>query len=306
MSKNLSSNKEISIKSMTGYGKARNLESGIELTIEIRTLNSRFLDIYFKLPKMYQEFEAKLKEIILKDIKRGRVEVYIQRLQLQESVNNFKMQQAIFDGYFKTYLKLAEQSNCLTDDFKQRALLQIMNKPEVLVIDESGNDYSSELQLLNKTLNEACQNVISMRKTEGIVLYQHITELSLELNNLKNVIASEKHNSIDQISEKLKSKLDLYLKDGQLDPVRLNQEAAIIADRSDITEELTRLDSHLAQWQTLLTQSSQGKKMDFLLQEFNREFNTIASKAQNSKIQSLVVDAKVCIEKIKEQVANIE
>jgi uncharacterized protein (TIGR00255 family) len=306
MSKNLSSNKEISIKSMTGYGKARNLESGIELTIEIRTLNSRFLDIYFKLPKMYQEFEAKLKEIILKDIKRGRVEVYIQRLQLQESVNNFKMQQSIFDGYFKTYLKLAEQSNCLTDDFKQRALLQIMNKPEVLVIDESGNDYSSELQLLNKTLNEACQNVISMRKTEGIVLYQHITELSLELNNLKNVIASEKHNSIDQISEKLKSKLDLYLKDGQLDPVRLNQEAAIIADRSDITEELTRLDSHLAQWQTLLTQSSQGKKMDFLLQEFNREFNTIASKAQNSKIQSLVVDAKVCIEKIKEQVANIE
>lgn len=292
------------ISSMTGYGRGESSDETRVITLEIKTVNHRYNDIVIRMPKKFNQFEDKIKKAVKKRIRRGRVELYINLEENDDKNIIINPNINVARQYYESIVKINEELG-LTDSVK---LGNILRCPDVFDITTADEEEDTTWILLEDVLKKALDGLTEMRAKEGAALVEDI--------NLRSGIISEIVEKIDEksplIAEEYKSKLKDRIKDliedtVEVDEARIALEVAIIADKGNITEELVRLKSHLVQLDNILKEKgSVGRKLDFLIQEMNRETNTIGSKSYNTEISNYVIDVKSEIEKIREQVQNIE
>ncbi len=291
------------IKSMTGFGRATYENEGREYIVEIKSVNNRFNDINIKMPRNFNYLEDKIKKEILSAVSRGKIDVFITFTNNSDKCKNISINTEIAKRYIEELKKLADETQIVNNV----NVIDISKLPDVLNIKlEEDAEEIIEKELL-VALKEAISSFIDMRTKEG-------SKIKLDLENRINLI-SKKVEEISRISTglvdeyivKLESRIKELLKTDVVDETRLAQEVVIYSDKCSVEEELTRLKSHISQFLGLLEQNKAiGKKMDFLIQEMNRETNTIGSKANNLEITDMVVDIKTELENIREQVQNIE
>ncbi len=291
------------IKSMTGYGKGEASSAVGKCTVEIRSVNHRYGEVAVRLPRLLQMFEIPVKKVVSGQLKRGKIDVSIQ---WEESVTSDSLPQinsALAAGYYQELSRLSQE---LGINEPVSLALVIAQKG---VVQERGADVE-ETELL-PTVMEALQLALialdGMRSMEGGALAADLDARQHEIEQCVAAINAVVPRMVADYRDKLAARLEQLLGDVQLDPPRLAQEVAIMADRCDITEEIVRLSSHFKQFQDILQQKEPvGRKLDFLMQEMNREANTIGSKANDSQIAALVIQIKAELEKMREQVQNIE
>ena len=289
--------------SMTGYGKAEYLENGITLTVELKTVNNRFLDIIPKYPRAFVALDDLIRKTVQAKLKRGRVELFVTYQNTNESGKTLTVDKSLADAYVNVSREFAKLYP-IADDF---GVTSLMRCPDVVNEQFVGEDTEALAEILKNTLSSALDNLISMRKTEGDKLKNDILaraktveSLVLEVNDRAPMIKAE-------YEERLRVKMAEILGDAKYDETRLLQEVAIFADKSNIDEELTRLKSHISQLREICeSEVDVGKKLDFLMQEFNRETNTVCSKSNDLEITRCGLALKNEIEKMREQVQNIE
>ena len=291
------------IKSMTGFGRSIYENEGREYLIEIKSVNNRFSDVNIKMPRSLNYLEEKLKKEILKSVSRGKVDVYITFNNNSDRGKSVKLNTEIAKVYINELRKLSEEAEVI-DNIN---IMDISKFPDVLNIrmeEDSEEIIEKELMI---ALDEAIKSFIDMRDKEG-------NKIKQDLENRVKVI-SEKIEQISNISSglveeyivKLETRIKELLKTDVVDQTRLAQEVVIYSDKCSVEEEITRLKSHISQFLNLINENiAIGKKLDFLIQEMNRETNTIGSKANNLEITNLVVDIKTELENVREQVQNIE
>lgn len=292
------------IKSMTAFSQSSNAHQGITAEVTIRSYNSRHLDMAFYCPEVCQVFEDDIKKIIAAMHARGRVEI---RLSVQDDTADqdlFEVDEPRVKAYFAAVKKVKDDLN-LKDDV---AISHILSARNMIVPKKKDQDSQKLWQAIAPAVQTASLQLDEMRRQEGENLYkdlmsridyieQHLSDVERDAKSIPDVY---KQRLMDRIS-RLTSDTDV------IDPVRITQEAAILADKSDVSEEIVRLYSHIQLFKDILNaDQSQGRKLNFMIQEFNREFNTIGSKAGNASLSHRVVDLKSELEKIREQVQNVE
>lgn len=292
------------VKSMTGYGTANGENDDMSVEIEIKTVNSRYPDIQIRMPSYLNFAENNIKRLINNKINRGRIDVFIRVIAKENFKSDIKVDLNLAS-------KMNEALNLIREHInidKEVELKDILRNEEVLTFEKKELDEESTFELISALLNSSLDKVVSMRLAEGI----NITEdLKSNLNLLKkhlNNIESEIPNILNENNTRMRENIEKLLDNNiPIDEDRLANELAIYADKSDINEELVRLDSHINQFEeTLALNNPIGKKLDFILQEMNREVNTIQSKSNNIGISSDTIESKALIEKLREQVQNVE
>ena len=292
------------MKSMTGYGRGAEQNENSAVAVELKTVNNRFLDINVRLPNELQAFEADIKRIITNRLSRGRVDVNLQSE--REEVVNYELNRPMIAGYLEALRQIQEE-------------FEIGGEPDLNVIarlpnalqtkkEEVGDEMKNAIEA---ALNNALDELEKMRQAEGESLFK---ELEMRISGIENqlpTIEKEADNVTEEYRGRLTKKIEELLSktDAQieLDEARLAQEVAYLANRSDITEEITRLKIHIEQFRQIMNEENEvGKRLDFLTQELNREANTIASKTQNITVKEASLTIKSEIEKIREQVQNVE
>ena len=289
------------IKSMTGYGRGEIKEKGYYITVEIKSLNHRFLDINCRMNKLLSGLEEKVREFVSKQIARGRIELNIGFEVYERSINVIEIDENLLSEYLRVFTDVKTKFE-LEGFIKVSDLVYL---PEVIKVKNEDLDLEEIWELLKLPLREAINNLVDMRNKEGIKLYDDvvnridkISEIVKEIEDLSFVMVEDYRKRLEQRIKELGV---------DIDPNRMAMEIAIIADKSCIAEEITRLKSHIVQFKdSLKEEGSIGKKLDFIVQEMNREANTIASKSIDYRISNKVIDLKNEIEKIREQVQNIE
>lgn len=287
---------------MTGFGRATKQYHHSTLHIEMKSVNHRFSDQIIRMPKQFLYLEEQIKKIISNYIHRGRVEVFVSLEDEEKRGQEMIVDWPLLDQYYQLLHQLKDKYS-IEEPISLRDLL---NQEECFQIVERELDMEELSEVLLTTVEEAVVQLNNMRTIEGL-------ELSKDLeNNLKQTetwveqLQSLAPEVITQYREKLKARLESYLPE-PIEEARLITEVAIFADKADINEELVRLHSHIRQFYQIMEEESPiGRKLDFLLQEMNREINTIGSKANSSAIGAIVVEVKSCLEKMKEQIQNIE
>lgn len=290
------------VVSMTGFGRSIKESDRLSVTVEIKTVNHRFCEFYMRIPRQLCRIEDKLKKKLNEYIQRGRVEVFV--TMSGEAVFNRKIQidWHLLDEYHQ-YISAIKQKYGLTGEI---SLQELMTKEEIVSIEEEEIEDDGLVKLVLEALDDAALQLMQMRKTEGTALHQDISDHLSKINHRVDKLKEYAPLVVQQYQERLTKRMQDFLS-GQTDEARIVTEVAIFADKADIHEELTRLESHSQQFQKiLLLEEPVGRKLDFLVQEMNREVNTIGSKANDSTIASEVVEIKSLLEKIKEQVQNIE
>lgn len=290
------------IKSMTGYGKANLIKDTRTYTVEIKSVNHRYLDISIKMPKSLNYLEEEIKKEISKKVKRGKIDVFINFEDSKIDAKEIKINKEIAKIYIKELKELAQEEN-ITDDI---SITKIAMFPDVLTMQNIQEDENIKPELI-ETIDIAVKQLINMRKTEGKKISQDLLS-RIELINKKNKeISSISTGLIDEYVVKLEKRIKELLKEQEIDKTRIAQEVVIYADKCSIEEEITRLESHIMQFKQFLNSDEAiGKKIDFLIQEMNRETNTIGSKANSLEITNEVINIKTQLENIREQVQNIE
>ena len=286
------------IQSMTGFGKAQMDLSDASLNIELRSLNSKHLDLNIKIPQSYRDKELELKKLLSQNLIRGKVDVNIQ-LDYIKSNTDFILNTDKIKQYYDQILDLNKDLN-----IEQTNILStILKMPETILKKESDHEVDNWQEILN-AINVAIQDLITYRTSEGEDLNR---DLSKRINNIRKLL-----DAVIPISEKRIEKIKLSLKEKiekselRVDENRFEQELIYYLEKQDITEEIVRLRSHLAYFtETKETNSPNGKKLGFICQEIGREINTIGSKSSDSEMQKIVVNMKDELEKIKEQLLNI-
>ena len=290
------------IKSMTGYGKANLEKNSRKYIIEIKSVNHRYMDISIKMPRALSYLEEIIKNEISKNIKRGKVDVFITFENNSIEGREIKINTELAKGYIKELRKLAKEENILSDI----QVNDIARYPDVLTIQDSQDDEEIKHEIL-EVVGKATENLVSMRKAEGEKIAKDLKERLDLIQNKVNEVSKLSTGLIEEYVVKLEERVKQILKDQEIDKARLAQEVVIYADRCSIEEEITRLNSHIAQFNKLLnSDEAVGKKLDFIIQEMNRETNTIGSKANSLEITNSVIDMKTEIENLREQVQNIE
>lgn len=292
--------------SMTGYGKSAYSGKDLNIEMEIRTLNSRYLDMNLKLPREFSIYEFAIREELAKHLRRGRLDLI-----LNFSSNGSLSSELIFNpklcaDLLKLSCEQAKKLRVYNQEFAQKSLLQVLSRRDVLEIREKPIAEVLEKKMIFKLLSQAIKALLQTRAREGSRLLKDITQRLRKIALIRAAILKRSAANSAVIRESLIKKVSTLAEDINVDRTRLEFEVAMLASRSDITEELVRLESHLKTFKKELSSRAEGKKLDFLLQEILREFNTIASKAADSDVAAKVVSAKTEIERIKEQVQNIE
>lgn len=293
------------IKSMTGFGRGEYSDGKRNITAEIKTVNHRYADISIKMPKRYSFAEEKLKSIIRNNVKRGKAEVSIIVESLTEDDMVIKLNTLAADQYMKN-LEALKDTYGLSGDIDIKLLASM---PDVMKAIPDVADEDEVLAVMEKAVSLAAENLDKMRIAEGGKLSN---DLLMRGEFIRNIVADIEERApliVKDYTDKMYARIRELLEDGvDIPEERILVEAAVFADKSNITEELVRLDSHMKQLKDILTNSNEpvGKKLDFLVQEMNREANTIGSKANDLEITSLMLETKSEIEKIREQVQNIE
>lgn len=292
------------IKSMTGFGRGESSDGVHSFSVEIKTVNHRYNDIIVKMPKYLLFLEEKVKKLIKEYLNRGRVEVYINLEYLADSNIEVNVNIPLALAYKRELENLINQLE-IGDDISLNHLLTL---PEVIKTERKDVDEDVVWGCLSQALEIALENVVNMRKKEGIELKKDIEIQLRKLENLIDKIEKRAPQVVMEYKEKLKERIsELMDEDTDLDEERLNFEVVLFADKSDINEEVVRFKSHIKQFYMSLEQDEAvGRKLDFLIQEMNREVNTIGSKANDLEIINDVMDIKAQLEKIREQVQNIE
>ena len=291
------------VKSMTGYGRAEETLNGCTITVELRSVNNRYLDCNVRMPRIYLFAEETIKSRVQNTISRGKVDVFVtldvtEGEQVQVSVN-----QPLADGYYAALTQLAERYG-LSKDISVSLLSRF---PDVLLAEKAEEDVEQRAQDICSVLDGALQDFDQMRTREGARLEADVLSRAARIEELVGQVEERSPQTVSEYRAKLEARMKEVLENTQLDPARILTEAAIFADKVAVDEETVRLRSHIGQLRHMLEQGgATGRKLDFLIQEFNREANTIGSKCSDLDIARHVVDIKAEIEKIREQVQNIE
>jgi uncharacterized protein (TIGR00255 family) len=292
------------IKSMTAFAKAVHTQETITAEVILRSYNSRHLDFAVYLPESCQGFEEDIKKIITRLHQRGRMEIRVNVQDDSPDADRFAVDEAKAGAYFKA---LKQVQSCLNLSCEPE-LDHILAAKNMITPVQQHPDQQVLWQVVSSAVETAALELEKMRLKEGSHLYQDLMERMDAIEN-QMVLVKEQAKEIPVLYKKKLEERLARLTAGQdgIDPVRLAQEVAILADKSDVSEEVVRIVSHIRQFTAIMkSDRSQGQKLNFLIQEFNREFNTIGSKAGNAALSHMVVDLKSSLEKIREQVQNIE
>lgn len=292
------------IKSMTAYGRGEIQQEGILFIAEIRSLNNRYRDIILRIPKNYQALENELKSVITSRIRRGRIEVTIQiEKDAEESLDNLELNWPLVNTYFKFFNEMNERFG-LNQEIKIDSLLQLK---DAILLKPNEADVEKVTSGLEEVLRLSLDSLDVMRMKEGEAIQADIIERLTLVEGLLNQVDFRAPILVEEYREKLTNKISHMLLDVELEESRFTQEVAFFAERSDITEEIVRIRSHLEQFREYLSRDDAlGRRLDFLIQEINREVNTLSAKASDSFISKLVVEMKAELEKLREQVQNVE
>lgn len=290
------------MKSMTGFGRASLESNGKNYIIEIKTVNNKYSDITVKSPKRLSFMEDKIRKQIANRITRGKVEVSVSFFDFSNKSKNVVLNKEIAKEYIKQLREIADENN-LSENI---SVVEIAKLPDILNSIDSDNDEEIASEAL-QCLNMALDSLIEMRKAEGENIKQDLLVRIERVQNLVDKIAENSKGIVEEYVSKLEKGVKEILKTDVVDENRIAQEAVIYADKTSIEEELTRLNSHIVQFKELVNSDGPvGKKLDFMIQEMNRETNTIGSKAGSGEITKAVIDLKVELEDIREQIQNIE
>lgn len=291
------------IKSMTGYGSAKGQAAGFEITAELRSVNNRYLEVSVRLPRSFMFAEESVKSLVAKHISRGKVDVFINIVSCGADDVAVRINEPLMKGYLQAVREIAEKCG-VSGDISAK---DIARMPDVLTVERSETDSEAMSKAICAVLENALNDFDAMRVREGEKLHQDVSSRIETISSFVDVVEKEAPKTAEAYRARLEEKMKEVLSDRSVDEGRLIQEVAIFADHIAVDEETVRLRSHMDQLRTMLeTGSPIGRKIDFLVQEFNREANTIGSKCQNSGIAHVVVDLKSEIEKIREQIQNIE
>lgn len=297
---------KVSVKSMTGFARVSFGAETLEIDIEVKSVNQRYLEIIFKAPRRYSAIERDVKAIFQQQHRRGRIEISVTR-RSKEVANGSGIEFSLaFDSAVKRYSAACKRygahGDSLADFIGELVLRDGMagEDSDLLSQDETFN--------LLRIISEASEALSVMRETEGLGLVSDIVQRLSTIESLRSEIGVIMEGAPTRIKERMEERLKVVASDLRLDPERLALEVALLAERVDVSEELARLDIHFAQFRATLKGHLDGigRKLDFMTQEIGRELNTVASKAQDARVQGFVVDAKVALERIREQVQNVE
>lgn len=291
------------IKSMTGFGRGREGNSDVEVISEVRSLKHRFLDVSFRLPRIYAGFEPHLRKIVAEYVSRGKVDVSVQRYCTAGSIMDVTVDYDLAERYYQCLEKLKSTLGLAGEV----TVAEMLTLKEIVSPHEREDQIEKELALAEKSLREALDGLNSMRKTEGEATWNDIRARLSAIRELAERIAP----LLDQVPAQARARLERRVQEltggMELNEDRLMQEVALIAERADVTEELTRLQSHVDQFLAFGREGSPlGRKLEFLLQELHRELNTLGSKSASTDIAAHVVTMKAEVEKIREQTQNLE
>ena len=291
------------IKSMTGYGRAVETVNGREFTVEVRSVNNRYLDCSVRLPRMLSFAEDGVKQRIKNAVSRGKVEMFVSiHAEAGEEVT-VSLNKTVVEGYLAAMQQMVEQYG-VKDEITTASLSRM---PDVFTVDKPQVDEEQLMQDLMSVVDQALQNYNAMRTTEGAALDADLRSRGEKILDLVAQVEQGNGQTVIDYRARLEAKLREVLANTAIDESRILTEAAIFADKVAVDEETVRLRSHLQQMNDMLTSGGAiGRKLDFLLQEMNREANTIGSKCTDVKLARIVVDIKAELEKIREQTQNIE
>lgn len=290
------------IKSMTGYGKSNICINSREYQVEIRTVNHKYSDINIKMPKIISYLEDDVRKSISSKIKRGKIDVFISFDNYNQEANDVRINTELAKIYIGNLKKIAQEENISSNI----EVTEISKFPDVLKL-KSNFDESEIRKEILPVIEDAIGQVIQMRKNEGQQISEDIISKISQIEGKIQEIFELSTGLIEEYVVKLEARIKEILKTEELDKSRLMQEVVIYADKCSVEEEITRMKSHIIQLKDLLKSNEPtGKKMDFLIQEMNRETNTIGSKANNLEITNRVVDIKTILEDVREQIQNIE
>jgi len=293
------------LKSMTAYAFVEKIDDALSITVEVRTYNSRHLDIIVRLPMGYAGFEEKIKTLVSGAIGRGRVELRITVKEDAKTVFDYETDVTRAKAYLAAYGKLQSELDLGSDPLPTEHLLNVAG---VIQPAETHSDIDTQWNLMSQAVGEAVDNIEKMRHNEGAFLRDDFVQRLVFIEQKLDDIEASVQGLTEKYRDKLQARVEALTKGMvELDPSRIAQEAGIIADRSDISEEIVRTRSHIIQFQNIMNgDEPAGRKLNFLLQEFNREFNTMGAKVGQAAAAHMIVDVKSEIEKLREQVQNIE
>ena len=291
------------IKSMTGYGSAKGTVEGLGITVELKSVNNRYLDASVRMPRSFLFAEDAVKSVVQKHISRGKVDVFVSVDSSAAGDMSVKVNEPLLRGYVEAIRHIAEEYS-LPDDV---TALSVSRFPDVLTVERRELNKDKAAAALSEITAKAVEEFNAMREREGERLRRDMLGKLETIEGLVSVVEERSPQTVKEYRERLEARLRDILADRSLDEQRVITEAAIFADRTAVDEETVRLRSHIAQFRTMLEEGSPiGRKMDFLVQEFNRESNTIGSKCSDASLAKVVVDLKSEIEKIREQLQNVE
>ena len=298
------------LKSMTGFGRGQYEDENFSITVEMKTVNHRYNEVAIRLPRFLNPLEDKIRKTILKTVNRGRIDVFINADYTSSENCTLKVDKNLAAAYHKALQEVGSAIGLeeLTLNSAQE-VMYLSRCQDVINVKEGFFDVESVWHKVEQAVNEALKNLVAMRETEGGNIYgDFIYRADLIAEKLTQIEARSPM-VVEEYQAKLTERLNNLLADHNItvEPERLLQEVAIFADRASITEEIVRLKSHIKQFKNIINSDQPvGRKLDFLIQEFNREANTIASKANDYTLAQIVVEIKAEIEKIREQIQNIE
>jgi len=291
------------MKSMTGFGKSEITEDGRKVRVEIKSVNHRYLDINIRMPRFLLFLEEDVRKYLKNVLNRGRIDVFINYSSEREDAKSVTIDISVLHGYMSA-AKRIETEMGVENDLRASDLMRL---PDAVQFEENENDESALRQLLLKAVESASSELIAAREAEGAQLLSDVSARLSAILKFSEEIAGKEEDVLQEYRAKLKQRIESLLDSALLDETRLAQEVAIFADKCNVTEEVVRIKSHVEQFLSASASGlPQGRNLDFIVQELNREFNTIGSKSADAHITKLVIAGKVEIEKIREQIQNLE
>ena len=293
------------IRSMTGYGRAQMTVDTMSITVELKSVNHRYLEFSSRVPRNYGFLDEKLKSFISSKVSRGKIECYVSIENLEDDSVEILVNHSLASSYLNAYKELAEKNELvLRDDL---ALSSLVRNSEIFSVHKQEADEEKIWNAVKSVAEEAVSKFVSMREAEGEKLKADVLYRAEEILKKVSIIEERSPETVKEYNDKLLSRINEFLSDVQVDEQRILTECAIFADKVAVAEETVRLRSHIDQLRLFMDSNDAiGRKIDFLVQEMNREANTIGSKAQDVTIARNVIDIKAEIEKIREQIQNIE
>ena len=291
------------VKSMTGYGRCREVVGGLDIQVEVKSVNSRYIDATVKTGRLYIALEERLKSLASEYLSRGKVDLFL----TIDHVNGDRIDLSANREYLDSFVRLLRELKEEYDLSGDITVATVANRPEVFTSVRPDEDMEEVWAAVEPVARKAFGVFVEMRTREGRKMAEDLLGHLSVLEQLRAKIAERVPDAVAECNEKMKARIRELLDGVPVDESRLLTECAIFADRADISEELARLGSHCEQFRHMLEEDVPvGRKLDFLVQEMNRECNTIGSKSSDTGFASLVIDAKSTLEKIREQIQNIE